>query len=206
MLRRVVADWVVIFLEDFLLTAPVDTGAVLRGLKIAMEHRVGCLRLAPRAYGASGVTPYADIGELPRGTDYRVSTQVAIWQKSTLLELCQGDWTAWQFEVLGSEASDGLREEFWSVRRPIVCYRHGIQRGKWLPEGLAICRSAGVEVDMDRRSVASGRERVVHLWARLRSRLVMLMPGDLRRRVRSRRYGAGGGSSTRNDVPRSSGR
>jgi hypothetical protein len=141
---------------------------------------------------------------LPRGSDYRVSTQAAIWRKDTLLGLCREDWTAWQFEVLGSPSSDLLREPFWSVRRPILHYRQSVQRGKWLPEGLAICRDAGVGIDLTRRPVLSLSELVLYRSVQLRSRLVMLLPGSLRRRIRLLRYGARGGASTHCDGGRGS--
>ena len=171
MLDRIGVPRVMLFLEDFLILKPVDTGRVQEIAQVAAEHNVGCLRLFPHPPPTRRVRGLPGIGELQPGDDWRVSTQTAIWDTELLYSLAWPEFSAWDFESIGSLVSDRMVDRFWGVYDPAIDYRHGVLRGRWMPSGLAICQNAGVAVDLEARSLLSRTE---------------LEPSPLRERVSAR--------------------
>jgi len=47
MIDRLPGEYAILLLEDFLFTAPVDTGRVKRLVEVARQEQLGCLRLSP---------------------------------------------------------------------------------------------------------------------------------------------------------------
>lgn len=157
MVEHLNADYVLLFLEDFLIQRTVNTGAVDRLVRIARERQLGCLRLAaklPLAFPPSHPSDdFPDLGVIAPGEPSRVSVQVAIWQINTLRRLLVPGLSAWEFETVGTQMSKYMSELFWATYEPAIVYTQAVEKGKWKPEGLAVCGEAGVEVDLDAREV-----------------------------------------------------
>ena len=172
MLDSLNASYVLLFLDDFLIQQPVNTPLVEKLVSIAIENEIGCLRLgdsslfhpARQAFLRNRVgqtlssalslpvPDFPDLGIITPGTPYRVSTQVGVWRTETLRHLLLPRFNIWQFEEIGTQLSVTLPDQFWSVRKPAIVYDHGVEKGKWKPEGVAICREAGVKLDIEARS------------------------------------------------------
>ncbi|MEA2571429.1 MAG: hypothetical protein QOI24_3430 [Acidobacteriota bacterium] len=168
MLDRIDSDDVILFLEDFFLIEQVDTTAVLRLVDAARKYRVGSLRLAPLPAPTplpTVASPVDGIGIVQPGEVYRVSTQPAIWRRETLHRLLLPGFSAWDFEHLGTQLSAELDDQFWGPLKPSLVYDHGVEKGKWKPEGVAICRAAGVEPDLSARPLFTDAELQSHLAA-----------------------------------------
>jgi hypothetical protein len=168
MLEQLDSDVVILFLEDFFLKEPVETAAVIRLVDAARTHHVGTLRLAPLPAPTPlprVASPVEGIGVVQPGEPYRVSTQPAIWCKETLHKLLVPGFSAWDFEHLGTQLSAELDDQFWGPLTPSIVYDHGVEKGKWKPEGVAICRSAGVEPDLAARPIFTDAELQSHLAA-----------------------------------------
>lgn len=183
MLDRLNSDYVIMFLEDFLLTENVQTGRIAELVEVAVDENLGCLRLGDANLYRRGVNGnpcvetsrdlatgptkridgYPGLGVITKRTPYRVATQVAIWRTETLRRLILPGFNIWQFEVLGSRISESLEEPFWSVFDPVVVYDHGVEKGKWKPAGLEICRKAGVKVDLQQRDIFTEETLQEHL-------------------------------------------
>lgn len=149
---------VILFLEDFLMVRRVDTQAIQDLLGVVQEEDLACLRLYPHPPPSRRLRGKPGLGELRRGDDYRVSTQVAIWDVGTLRALAWPGLSAWDFEIIGSLASNEMSAKFWGVYEPVIDYRNGVWRGRWLPEGLEICSRARVDVDLQSRDVFAHAE------------------------------------------------
>ena len=157
MLEQLDVEHVIVFLEDFLITETVRTEAVDRLVRIARERQLGCLRLAaglPLAFPPSCPSnDFPDLGVIAQGEVFRVSAQVAIWRTETLKKLLVPGLNAWDFETVGTQLSQYMADDFWATYRPAIFYTQAVEKGKWKPEGLAICREAGIEVDLGAREV-----------------------------------------------------
>ncbi|HKO01893.1 MAG TPA: hypothetical protein VJ032_09390 [Thermoanaerobaculia bacterium] len=169
MIDRLDSDYAILFLEDFLLKEPVNTPAVERLVRVAREHHTGSLRLSPlpppTPLPSRHVDGIEDLGIVQPGDAYRVSTQPAIWRLDTLRKLLLPGFSAWDFEHLGTQLSAQFDDTFWGPFSPAVVYDHGVEKGKWKPEGIEICRSAGVEPDLNVRPAFTQAELDAHLAA-----------------------------------------
>jgi hypothetical protein len=162
MVRRVAEPYILVLLEDYLLSAPVDTEAIARLFGHMKEEGAACLRVMP-VPGAPEADPgTGDVGELPRGMPYRVSLQAAIWRRADLLELLRPGETPWDFELRGTPRSDELEARFLGVvqggLRPLPYFITGVCKGLWLRDALALCRREGIPVDGSARGVESRRD------------------------------------------------
>lgn len=180
---------VIIMLDDFLVQQPVNTQHVEHLVSTAIRRNVDCLRLGdanlhrnPQGVQndyskdvslcapSESVPDETGIGIIVGGTPYRVSTQISLWKVETLRKYLLPGFNAWQFEEIGSQLSDLNNDQFWSVWEPVIVYDHGVEKGKWKPEGLLICSEAGVEVDLSLRGVFDEKELRVHYLASRRGR------------------------------------
>jgi hypothetical protein len=169
MLDRLGTEHVILFLEDFLIEQPVDTARVARLVAEGIRHGAGCLRLAaglPLAYPPTRPVPGVDgVGVIETGEPYRVSTQVALWRVDTLRRLLVPGLSAWEFESVGTQLSEELTDVFWGVYTPAIAYDQCVEKSRWKPKGIEICRAAGVEVDTSTRGVFTPEQLQAHYHA-----------------------------------------
>jgi hypothetical protein len=169
MLDRIRAEYVIVMLEDFLLMQTVDNTRIERLAEIAAAERLGCLRLYSIFPPETAVAQYPELGSFAPGEKWRITAQAAIWRVETLRRLLVPGFTAWDFELVGSQMSDYMPDRIWGVMRPALVYDQAVEKGKWRPQGLAICDAAGVRVDLERRGVFSMAELERHEQAGVES-------------------------------------
>lgn len=166
MLDCIDSKYVLIFLEDFLLRKPVDSQRVAQLVNLAVEQKVGCLRLAaglPLAFPPSRPVPgFPGIGVIEKGEPYRVSAQAAIWEVPVLRQLLVPGMTAWEFEEIGTMLSAKLSQPFWAVYESAIEYSQCVEKGRWKPEGLEICRRANISADLSARRAFTPEELVCY--------------------------------------------
>jgi hypothetical protein len=155
LLDEVTSNYVLIFLEDFLIRQPVETGAVLDLASYCALHGIDCARLAPLP-APTPLPPRAlpdrsDFGAVPERSLYRVSAQAALWRVDALRYYLVPGFSPWEFEHLGTQMSRYAGHTFIGPFKPLIDYDHAVEKGLWKPEGLAICAAAGVTVDLGRR-------------------------------------------------------
>ena len=145
MLGRIEQEWVILWLEDRFLSAPVDTARILGLIRTAQRNRAGYLKLIANYPLALVGDPSLQIGEIPKGVRYRVSITVALWEKKVLLKILRPGETAWDIERMGSIRSNGLDEKFYCLSSimkndPPITDVHGIVKGKWVREAYEFLR------------------------------------------------------------------
>ncbi len=122
-----------LFLDDFWLNAPVSTELINRGLEQMEKMNAGCVRLYP-CPGPTGDYGDSHFGIVDRGTNYRISTQVALWKPSYLRQIASKFKTPWEFELQGSVYSDSLPEPVLAFKRELnpwpVSYYGAIRHGE----------------------------------------------------------------------------
>lgn len=167
MLHALPGKYVILLLDDFFLTAPPQTDAILEAVQLTMDHGLGYVRLAPLPPPTPPPSrPIADhprFGKVAPGSPFRVSAQAAVWSKDVLLRLLQPGLTPWQFEHYGTRLSASFSQEFWSPFEPLLHYEHVIEKGRWKPEGLALCHRLGVAVDTSARGAFTIDEYQRHM-------------------------------------------
>lgn len=147
-------DRVVLFQEDFLLTAPVDTHAVRQLVQYSHANDVGCLRMCP-CPGPDKPWIHHFLGEIGKDADYRVSLQLAIWKRTVLLGLMKHGEAPWAVEANGKARSSGVAEPFLSLWResenvpggPVRYFITAVTRGVWERGALDLLRREGIPMD-----------------------------------------------------------
>lgn len=157
MLDRVAGEYAIVMLEDFLLMEKVDNDRIERLADIAAAEQLGCLRLFS-IFPPETATTYPELGSFAPGDKWRITAQAAIWRIDTLRRLLVPGFSAWDFELVGSQMSEYMPDPIWGVMRPALVYDHAVEKGKWRPQGLAICAVAGVHVDLENRAAFSMEE------------------------------------------------
>lgn len=169
-LQKIPHRYLMILMEDYLLTTQVDTVAIGRLLDYMRNHQTGYLRLFPSP-GPARVTDMVDdleIGVIEPGEPYRVSLQAAIWDKQIVEELIVIGESAWDFEIQGTERSSRLNSPFLSIARsafdrlPFSYFCTGVVKGYWLREAVDLCRRQGIIIDTRARPVEPWHVR----WSR----------------------------------------
>lgn len=166
MLSLLEAEYVILMLEDFLLTRRVDTSRVMSLASLVRERQLGSLRLVPyhSPFDLPGepIPGVAGVTRVAHGHPYRVSAQAAIWRTDVLERHLIAGASPWEFELLGSMQSEEFGDEFWEVTEPVLWYEQAIEKGRWKPSGLAICADAGVSVDLTARPRFTEEELRAH--------------------------------------------
>ena len=162
MLDRISGEYVIIMLEDFLLMQTVDNERIQRLSRIAVAEQVGCLRLYSIFPPERPIADYPELASFAPADRYRITLQAAIWRVELLKRLLVPGFTPWDFELVGSQMSDFMPDRIWGVKEPAIVYDHVIEKGKWRPQGLAICREAGIEADVARRGAFTVAELEGH--------------------------------------------
>ncbi len=146
--------------EDYFLKERVDTARVRELFEILVSDRVGSVRLYPDPAPQVPYREYRGVGEVVRGTPYRMSTQATMWDKEVLRKVMKKD--PWATEHEGSKVSDTLPEPFLSVYRksrwgsvsPVFEYVcTGISKRLWTWEAVHLFRREHVDVDLTKRSI-----------------------------------------------------
>lgn len=146
--------------EDFFLTARVQAHLIQEAEDLYWQTGAGCVRLYPCPGSEDMAYQFADFGIIPKATDYRISCQAAIWRPAFLESLASrcGE-TASDFEIQGTALALQMDEPVWSWKRdrqpwPMEYLCSAINRGKWNPAAIEICRKVGFELDTSHREVA----------------------------------------------------
>lgn len=166
MLNVLSSEYVLLFLEDFLIRKTVDSLRVQEIIKYSVAHKVDCTRLAsllsPTPLPQLKLADFPLLGSVAPGTPYRVSAQIALWRVDALKHYLVPGFTAWEFEHLGTQMSTYTDHLFLGPYESYIDYDHGVEKGRWKPDGLKICEDAGVRVDLDKRPAFSEDELCMH--------------------------------------------
>jgi hypothetical protein len=153
-LRQIDADRIIVFQEDFLLTADVDTATVRRLVRYSRDNDVGCLRMCP-CPGPSGEWRDGFLGTIGMYDQYRVSLQLAIWDRQVFQSLMREGESAWDLESKGGERSRLSDKPFLSLWRqpddtpggPIRYFITAVTRGVWERGALDLLEHEGIPMD-----------------------------------------------------------
>lgn len=146
-LSMIPQKYVLLMLDDWFLTKPVDNALVGHLLALMDRFDGHMLRLVPDPKPDHAVAGHPSIGLMGIGTLNRTNTHATIWRKDTLLSLLKAGESLWDFEVFGSVRSNCYSGGFFCVWRRALFYEGVISRGKW--ERSAARRYARMDIGCD---------------------------------------------------------
>lgn len=202
MLDAVEQDWVILWIEDLVVSAPVETARVLNVVRKAQDERAAYLKLIANHPFAYGVAESSEFGEVPRGTAYRVCITVGLWRKEVLKKLIRRGESAWDLERNGTVRSNDTAEKFFALsvlrrRRPLFSIAHIIIKGRVNRDARAFLEKEGMLHSVRRR-----RTQSIRSWVYVRGYVGL---HDLRSRAKmylNRLARAAGMTSAGHNVPR----
>jgi hypothetical protein len=144
-LSLITEDWVIFWVEDRPPASPVDTDRLVKLIQLAQAKDAGYLKLIP-CNPPAFVNKVEEIGEIPKGSRYRISMTVALWKKETLLKILKAGETAWDIEKKGGiERANAISDRFFALpietfAKPPLLDIHLISKGKIMWRGLKMLK------------------------------------------------------------------
>jgi hypothetical protein len=150
-LDEVKEDYVLIILEDFMISKPINVNQLREYFKIAQERDVVFLQLT-----AAPFYPTTLVSEALRlkcnKEPFQINCQAGIWKKEALKKLLVRSENPWEFEVYGMWRSKRTHCPILSLTddkyKPIA-YNHAIVAGCWDPNSAEILKKEGVFGETD---------------------------------------------------------
>lgn len=184
-LETIPHTYVMIVLEDFFWRERTPTAAILDCLTVLERTGGHMLRLVPRPGPDRRIPGETRFGEVTVGAPYRVSTQAALWRRSTLLSLLVDGESAWEFELNASRRSDASASGFFATWTPLAPYgHHVVERGKWFRHEAKRLRAAGIGCDFETRATMTRLETAAWHVKHVRARVFSVLPACLREPIK----------------------
>lgn len=159
MLQNIDHDWVLIWVDDFLLCDVVDTPRVCRLIGKAQEKGATSLLLHRTKSLNSIKGSDQAIEQIPVSTPYRVSLSPAVWRKRDLINLLREGENPWQFEREGTRRAIESDYHFYGVTPagggPPLTTVNSIIKGRVTSETIQFLASEGFEHHLSKRQKLS---------------------------------------------------
>jgi hypothetical protein len=180
-------DYILLFLDDFLILSRVKTKHIEALATKAIRAHLKYLRLIPqtRAWlpqaGKSLKTAFnpSTIEKIPKCTPYYSSLQVAFWEKGHLCDMLRLGGNIWDFE---NRSIQGV-EHYAVAGPPAINYIHVVEKGHWEPNVDRLFRKVGIHFDPSVRKMRP-THHLMWLWLnRLKFNLIGYSVVRLKRRI-----------------------
>lgn len=122
---------ILLYLDDFIMTAPPDEALIKRALGIMRTSVSAFIQLKPKKSCNRSFDD--DFMIVPRWNDYRTSLMPTIWNKDLLVELLRYDFNPWQFERRAGLAPESQASFFLTAKKDAMPFHHCVQKGEILP-------------------------------------------------------------------------
>ncbi|MTJ49748.1 hypothetical protein [Dolichospermum sp. UHCC 0259] len=107
-----------------------------------------------------------EIGELPKGSRYRISMTVALWKKETLLKILKAGETAWDIEKRGGlQRANEINDRFYalpigSFSNPPLLDIHLISKRQLMWRGTKLLKNENIFHYLEDRPKASSWKNI----------------------------------------------
>jgi hypothetical protein len=176
-IKQIDHSHILFWIDDAFPIKQIDTRQLTALYNWMLENQANFLRLRPDPKPSTNLS--ADIGILDKNAAYRVSLFATIWNRSTLQLILNDGESAWDFELKGTERSASL-DKFYSVRKPVFEYLHGVERGVWIRPTAKKLKQMGYNIDSCRRKVMSIKENLWYRYRLFKSFVFHLIPESKR--------------------------
>ncbi len=165
-LERVDSEYVIIFLDDNFVNAPVDVKGFERMFeRFKKDKHCAYIVFGHNVYPGDKDDPsllYRDYDVIPRIRSVQHSANASLWRKSKLLSYLREGESAWEFEC-NSKKRRALLDRAYFIKKGkspipttyIVSDGLGIRWGKWLWNNERLFASNDIHVDFSKRGVVS---------------------------------------------------
>ena len=149
-------EYVMLMMDDYLLCDHVKNEDVDTYIEVARKYEAANVRLHELTFTvAKNFAKNRDLRYCEPGTAYSISTQVGIWN-AKLLKTYMADYESpWDFERKGSLEIKDYRHPILAPKRYVFPYEEGVRKGKWMDNGVRLCRRNNISLDLSKRKQMS---------------------------------------------------
>lgn len=185
MLQHVPYSYVLLWIEDRVLSETLDTAHLLRHVRSFMDCGGGYFKLIAN-HPIAAPDKGKEFAALPKSERYRASITVALWRKEVLLSLLRPGESAWELETNGSKRSAQLDVPFFALTREgwasaPIRDEHLIIKGSVRRKSLTFLDKEGLRAHLSSRVIQNRyssvyerlfitKEDVRYWWRRLLTR------------------------------------
>jgi hypothetical protein len=180
-LEQVTTPYVLLLMNDYLLSAPVDQAAFSRRLEQAVAFDAANLRLNPNPPGRT-VWRETDLMVFPKNRAYCVTCQTGIWNRAYLAGVARRNRSAWEFERFGSFMVGDEKRPLLVTKTKEFPFVDAVHKGYWEDFGVDLCRRHQVAIDFSARALPPLR---VRLREGVKKMIFALFPATLIVRVQN---------------------
>ncbi|MEI6258802.1 MAG: hypothetical protein WCR46_02695 [Deltaproteobacteria bacterium] len=167
MLKHIDHPWVILWIEDFILSALIDTARLSKLMTDAQSRGAGYVKLIasfPYAYMKNRIE---EIGIIPKGIKYRVNIGVTLFRKDVLVGLLRSGESAWDIEYKGAYRSEKIPEDFYSLNssmksNPPISYINAVGKGRWIRNSIPFLKKEGFGDCISNRKVQPLRSYIYY--------------------------------------------
>lgn len=158
-IERAATPYVMLFMDDYLLCDYVNNQDIDNYIEIAKKYNCGNIRffysnmLKPKTFKRDDRFNF-----FKPGSAYSITTQVGIWDVEFMKRNINPDWSAWDFERVGSVEIKDSKQPLLGTKNYVFPYIEGIRKGKWMPQGQDLCHRVGIDIDSGKRGFVSNFE------------------------------------------------
>lgn len=147
------SDYVMLMMDDYLLCNIVDDSVINRSLDDADRYNAANIRFVNSQIRLDKKIYDKDKSYdiYTPGKAYSITTQIGIWNSKVLLSYMRPEWSAWDFERLGSLEICDKDHLLLGTKAFTFPYVEGVRKGRWMKQGIDICRKNDIEIDFSRR-------------------------------------------------------
>jgi hypothetical protein len=160
-LSKIKQDNLIVFCEDYLLCDRVNNEKIQLFVDVLKKYGAGNLRLSPSPFPDHLLQGEDEIGEINKGTQYRISTQTGIWNRQYLLQFTDLHVNAWNFERVGSALSNNFEPPILSTTKQFFPFIDSVHKGKWEVDGVQLCERNNISIDFSHRRAMTNFDYVI---------------------------------------------
>ena len=151
-------DYILLLLEDYLISEKVDNSKVEEALQYVKKHDLDYLRIAP--IPKLKESKQVKFSEITSKMVYGVNLQAAIWKKEYLLKILSDvNFSAWEFEARQKFGEDTRVEgQCYAANDFVIKYLNGIIQGKWYIKTVESFASMGINIPLGERTVMTDKD------------------------------------------------
>lgn len=152
-------EYVMLWMDDYLLCDYVKNKDIHFWLDVARKYDAANVRL----YESSMIKAKVFVKDCSlrcykAGTAYSFSTQVGIWNVTLLKKYIKNYENPWDFERKGSIEIRDREHPLLAPSNYTFPYEEGIRRGKWMDNGVRLCKRNNIPLDFNKRMQMSSFE------------------------------------------------
>ncbi len=151
--------YVMLWMDDYLLCDYVKNEDIHFYIDVARKYNAANIRLIESpSIAAKTFEKDGNFNCYKAGTAYSFSTQVGIWDVVLLKKYIKNYQTPWDFERKGSVEIKDNRHPLLAPKNYTFPYEEGVRRGKWMDNGVRLCRRNNISLDFNKRKQMSSFE------------------------------------------------